>query len=106
MSVATSKPLSGGPNALGTTGEDAAAYLVAPLGWAAVVFLFAWFVMSGLFVVNRSVGRLALRASGWAVLVACAATAADWAGPKLPAGAVAGRGPIVTVARVASWCTA
>ena len=92
MSVATSKPLSGGPNALGTTGEDAAAYLVAPLGWAAVVFLFAWFVMSGLFVVNRSVGRLALRASGWAVLVACAATAADWAGPKLPAGAVAGRG--------------
>lgn len=92
VAVATSRPLTGGPNALGTTGEEAAGYLVAPLGWAAAVFLFAWFVLAGLFVVNRKWPRLAVRSCGWAVLVVCAAVAADWLGHKLPNAAVAGRG--------------
>ena len=92
VAVATCKPLTGGPNALGSAGEAAAASLVAPLGWAAAAFLFAWFVLSGLFVVHRKWGRVAVRLSGWAVLVGCSAVAADWMGPQLPSASVEGRG--------------
>jgi S-DNA-T family DNA segregation ATPase FtsK/SpoIIIE len=90
--VASYRPLSGSANWLGDIGDDAAALLVEPLGWAAAVFLAGWFVVAGLLVVNRSPARLAARVTGWAVLVACAAVAADWFGAELPRASAAGRG--------------
>src|SRR5262245_49349164 len=86
--VGTYAPLAGGPNVLGTLGDDLAELVVDPLGWAAVVFLAGWFVLAGLLVLTRNPARLAARFGGWAVLVACAAVTADGLGPKLPAVAV------------------
>src|SRR5437868_2075856 len=90
--VASYRPLSGGSNLLGGYGDDAARLLVDPLGWATVVLLAGWFVVGGLLVVTRSPVRLSLRGGGWLILVGCAAVAADWFGPQLPAVSVAGRG--------------
>jgi len=90
--VASYRPLSGGANWLGYPGDDAAALLVDPLGWAVGVFLAGWFVLAGLLVVNRSPVRLAVRAAGWAVLVGCAAVAFDWFAADLPRASAAGRG--------------
>jgi S-DNA-T family DNA segregation ATPase FtsK/SpoIIIE len=90
--VGSHRPISGGPNLLGGYGDDAARLLLDPLGWAAVVFLAAWFVLAGRMVVTRSPGRLSMRLAGWLVLVGCAAVAADWLGPQLAAVSVAGRG--------------
>jgi S-DNA-T family DNA segregation ATPase FtsK/SpoIIIE len=90
--VASCRPLSGGANWLGEPGDDAAALLVEPLGWAATVFLAGWFVLAGLMVANRSPRRLAVRVAGWAVLVACAAVAVDWFAAGLPQASAAGRG--------------
>jgi S-DNA-T family DNA segregation ATPase FtsK/SpoIIIE len=90
--VGSYRPLSGGPNLLGGYGDDVARLLVDPLGWAAVVFLAGWFVVAGLVVVTRSPARLSIRSAGWLVLVGCAAVAADWFGPQLPAVSIAGRG--------------
>src|SRR5690242_21933287 len=66
--VASYRPLSGGANWLGGPGDDAAALLVEPLGWAVAAFLAGWFALVGLLVVNRSPARLAVRVLGWAVL--------------------------------------
>jgi S-DNA-T family DNA segregation ATPase FtsK/SpoIIIE len=90
--VASYRPLSGRANLFGGYGDDAAHLLVDPLGWAAVVFLAGWFVLAGLLVVTRSPARIALRSAGWLTLVGCAAVAADWFGPQLPAVSAAGRG--------------
>jgi S-DNA-T family DNA segregation ATPase FtsK/SpoIIIE len=93
--VGSCRALAGGPNLLGGPGEFVAELLVEPLGWAAAVFLAAWFVLAGLLVVNRSWGRFAVRAAGWVVLVGCAAAAADGMTKTLPTAAVAGRGGAV-----------
>lgn len=81
-----------GTDVLGGVGRDVAELLVEPLGWAAVVFLAAWFAFAGLVVFTRNPVRLATRFTGWAVLVACAAVVADRLGSALPVIAVAGRG--------------
>lgn len=92
VAVGSGRPFTGGPNLLGSAGEKVAAFVIDPLGWAAVVFLAGWFAVVGLLVVNRSWPRVAVRVIGWAVLTATAAVVADWVGAKLPAAAVAGRG--------------
>src|SRR5262245_51602870 len=90
--VATYRPLSGSTNLFGEPGDEAAALVVDPLGWAVVVFLTAWFILTGLLVVNRSPVRFGVRFAGWATLVTCAAVAVDWFGNGLPQASVAGRG--------------
>src|SRR5436305_1071495 len=78
VAVGSSRALFGGPNLLADAGELIAAFLVEPLGWAALVFLTGWFAVVGLLVVSRNPGRVALRIAGWLVLCVCAAVAADW----------------------------
>jgi len=90
--VTSYRPLTGSENLLGEFGDDAAAMLVNALGWASAVFLTAWFVLTGLLVVNRSPVRFTARLLGWAMLTACAATAADWFDVGLPQASAAGRG--------------
>ncbi|MFO0823925.1 MAG: hypothetical protein U0792_12585 [Gemmataceae bacterium] len=85
-------PLSGSENVLGSTGDQAAAMLVDVLGWGVVVFLVGWFVLAGLFVVNRSPLRLTVRLLGWSTLTACAAAGADWFGEGLAHASASGRG--------------
>lgn len=90
--VATYRPLSGTANLFGEFGDRAAAVLVNALGWGAAVFLASWFVLAGLLVVSRSPVRLIVRLTGWAVLTACAALAADWFDSGLAQVAAAGKG--------------
>jgi S-DNA-T family DNA segregation ATPase FtsK/SpoIIIE len=90
--VATYRPLAGGTGLLGALGDDAAALVVDPLGWAVAVFLAGWFALAGLLVVNRSPARFGTRVIGWAILTTCAAVAADWFGAGLSQASVAGRG--------------
>jgi S-DNA-T family DNA segregation ATPase FtsK/SpoIIIE len=90
--VGTGQALAGGPNLLGTPGDEAAAFLVEPLGWAAVVFLAGWFAVAGLLILTRRPLRVGARILGWAILTACAAVASDWSGSRLPPVAVAGPG--------------
>lgn len=90
--VGTGQALAGGPNLLGTPGDEAAAFLVEPLGWAAVVFLAGWFAVAGLLILTRRPLRVGARILGWAILAACAAVVSDWSGSRLPPVAVAGPG--------------
>jgi DNA segregation ATPase FtsK/SpoIIIE, S-DNA-T family len=92
VAVGSYRPLAGTENVLGGMGDEAAALLVDPLGWAVAVFLAGWFVLTGLLVVTRSPVRLAARLLGWMVLTACAAVAVDWFGAGLPQASAAGRG--------------
>jgi S-DNA-T family DNA segregation ATPase FtsK/SpoIIIE len=90
--IASYRPLTGGANWLGELGDDAAALVVEPLGWAAGVFLTGWFVLAGLMVVDRSPRRLAVRSLGWTTLTTCAAVAVDWFAAGMPQASAAGRG--------------
>jgi S-DNA-T family DNA segregation ATPase FtsK/SpoIIIE len=92
VAVATSRPFTGGTNAFGKWGEQAASWLVEPLGFGAVVFLAGWFALASLFVVSRKFGRLTLRLAGWSALTIVASVGVDWFGAGLKAPAVAGRG--------------
>ena len=92
IAVGSSRALTGGVNPLGVQGEAAAAWLLEPLGWAACVLLLGWFVVAGILVVNRTPGRLALRAFGWCVATTVAAVGVDWFGSGLRLPSVAGRG--------------
>jgi len=99
--VGTARALFGGPNVFGGVGDRAAAYLVDPLGWAALVFLAGWLAVAGLLVVTRSPPRVAARLGGWGLLTLAAACAADWSGSKLSPVSVAGPGGAVgALARV------
>src|SRR6266542_6493132 len=93
--VASSRPFAGGSNAFGTWGEQAASWLVEPLGWAAMVLLAGWFALVALLVTSRKPGRLALRLGGWSVLTVVAAVGVDWFGRGLKSPSVAGRGGAV-----------
>jgi S-DNA-T family DNA segregation ATPase FtsK/SpoIIIE len=90
--LGTHPPVGGESNLLGAPGDDAAELVIDPLGWAAAALLVAWFALTGVLVASRNWGRFAVRFTGWVVVVACAAVAADRLGPHLPAVAVAGRG--------------
>ena len=90
--VVSYRPIAGAASLFGALGDDVAALLVDPFGWAVLVFLAGWFVLTGLLVVNRSPARIGFRFAGWAVLTTCAATAIDWFGAALPPPSVAGRG--------------
>ena len=92
VALASSRALTGEPNVFGSWGERAAGLLVEPLGWGAVALLAGWFAVAGVLVVNRRVGRVALRLAGWGVLTVVAAVGVDWFGAGLPSPAVAGRG--------------
>jgi len=91
VAIASYPPL-GGDNSLGQTGNDLAAMLVEPLGWASGVFLAGWFVLAGLLVVNRGPARIATRLLGWVVLTASTAVAVDWFGAGMGHASAAGRG--------------
>ncbi|HEV3439574.1 MAG TPA: DNA translocase FtsK 4TM domain-containing protein, partial [Gemmata sp.] len=90
--IGWSQPISGSPNPFGEMGDWVAGLVVDPLGWAATVFLTAWFVLTGLLVVTRSPVRIAVRFLGWAILIVCGAVAVDWWGAGLPQVSSAGRG--------------
>ena len=90
--VGSARGIGGVPNVFGTWGGRAAAWLVEPLGWAALVLLAGWFAFATLLVVNRSPGRLLLRLAGWSLLTVCAAVGVDWFGAGLTSPSVAGRG--------------
>ncbi len=90
VAVGTGRALTPGPNALGDAGDQLAAFLVEPLGWAAPALLVGWFAVAALLVVTRNPLRVSVRVTGWALL---ALTAAAWAdGAKLAPVAVAGPG--------------
>ncbi len=91
-SVASYRPLTGTDNWLGPVGDDVAVLLVDPLGWGVAVFLAGWFAWTGLFVVNRSPGLLAVRLLGWVLLTLTAVVAIDWYGGGLAYPALAGPG--------------
>src|SRR5579883_515281 len=88
----SARALSGEPNLFGSWGDRAAALLIEPLGWAAIVLLAGWFTLAGLLVVSRAPGRLLLRFIGWGVLTVVAAVGVDWFGAGLASPSVAGRG--------------
>jgi S-DNA-T family DNA segregation ATPase FtsK/SpoIIIE len=90
--VGSSRAISGGPNVFGAWGDRAAALVLEPFGWAALALLAGWFTLTGLLVVNRTPGRLLLRAAGWCVLTVVAAVGVDWFGAGLPSPSLAGRG--------------
>jgi S-DNA-T family DNA segregation ATPase FtsK/SpoIIIE len=90
--VGSSRKLGWGPNWFGAWGEDAAEWLLDPLGWAALALLAGWFAIAGLLVVNRSPLNLLLRLAGWVVLTVVVAVGVDWFGSGMPSPAVAGRG--------------
>jgi S-DNA-T family DNA segregation ATPase FtsK/SpoIIIE len=92
VAVGTAKGLGAGPNAFGPWGDRAAAWLLEPVGWAAVVLLAGWFALAALLVRNRAPLRLAVRTSGWCFATATAAVGADWFGRGLTLPSVAGRG--------------
>jgi S-DNA-T family DNA segregation ATPase FtsK/SpoIIIE len=91
-SIAWSRPITGNPNPFGELGDHVASLVVDPLGWAVVVFQFAWFILTGLLIMRRSPLRIAGRALGWTILVAWAAVALDWWGAGLRQVSAAGRG--------------
>lgn len=90
VAVGTGRAVTPGPNALGAFGDQLAALVVEPLGWAAPVFLAGWFAVAGLLVVSRNPLRLAVRLAGWMALTLAAAAFAD--GAKLRPVAVGGPG--------------
>ncbi|AWM41846.1 DNA translocase FtsK [Gemmata obscuriglobus] len=90
--VGTARPLKAGPNAFGTWGDDAAALLLEPLGWAAFVLLAGWFAVTALLIANRTPTRLAVRVFGWCAVTTVAAMGVDWFGQGLAPPSVAGRG--------------
>jgi S-DNA-T family DNA segregation ATPase FtsK/SpoIIIE len=86
------RPVYGGSNPLGETGDWVATLVVDPLGWAVTIFIAAWFILAGLLVATRSPLRITVRFLGWAVLVTWSAVAVDWWGKGLPQISAAGRG--------------
>lgn len=90
--LGSTRALSGEPNLFGAWGDRAAALLIEPLGWAAIVLLTGWFTLAGLLVVSRSLGRFLVRFLGWCVLTLVAAVGVDWFGAGLASLSVAGRG--------------
>jgi S-DNA-T family DNA segregation ATPase FtsK/SpoIIIE len=91
-SVASYRPLTGTDNWLGPVGDELAVLLVDPLGWGVAVFLAGWFAWTGLFVVNRAPGLLAVRLLGWVILTLSAVVAVDWYGGGLARPSLAGPG--------------
>ena len=59
--VVTYRPIARAASLFGALGDDVAALLVDPFGWAALAFLAGWFVLTGLLVVNRSPARVGVR---------------------------------------------
>lgn len=88
----TARGLKAGPNVFGPWGDSAAALLLEPLGWAALVLLAGWFALTALLVANRTPVRLAVRVLGWCVATTVAAVGLDWFGQGLVSPSVAGRG--------------
>src|ERR1700722_15956355 len=78
VAVGCFTPISGSANPFGESGDWIAALVVDALGWAVIVFVAAWFVLSGLLVVTRSPLRIACRFLGWAILISWATAAVDW----------------------------
>ena len=92
VAVGSARTITSGPNLFGTWGEYVAAWLLEPLGWAAVVLLAGWFAVVALLVIRRTPGRLAVRVVGWCVVTAVSAVGVDWFGGGLASPSVAGRG--------------
>jgi S-DNA-T family DNA segregation ATPase FtsK/SpoIIIE len=92
VAIGWSRHISGSSNPFEEVGDWVAALVIDPLGWASILFLAAWFVLTGLLVVTRSPLRITVRFLGWAILIASGAVAADWWGFGLPQVSAAGRG--------------
>ncbi len=92
VAVGSAHALTGGSNLFGAWGEEAAGWLLEPLGWASFVLLAGWFAVVALLVARRTPGRFVVRVVGWCVVTTSAAVGVDWFGIGLPAPSVAGRG--------------
>jgi S-DNA-T family DNA segregation ATPase FtsK/SpoIIIE len=78
--LATHPPLTGFASGINPAVDRLAGRVTNALGFAAVVGLAGWCVVTVLYVARRGWGRLAVRSLGWVVLTGCAAAAADFAG--------------------------
>jgi S-DNA-T family DNA segregation ATPase FtsK/SpoIIIE len=79
-------------NMLGRVGAWLAAALFSGLGIAVYVFLASWFVLVILLYLRKAFGKWARRLLGWALLLPCAAFAANYLGPALVNGPPSGGG--------------
>src|SRR5438105_9214157 len=79
-------------NLLGPAGAWLARALWDTLGNAVHVLLASWFVLVLMLLLRRRMLTWSLRLAGWLLLLPCAAVAADWAGPDLVGGPLAGSG--------------
>jgi DNA segregation ATPase FtsK/SpoIIIE, S-DNA-T family len=77
-------------NMLGSVGAGLTAALFDGLGSAAYVFLASWFVLVVLLYLRKAFGKWARRLLGWALLLPCAALAADYLGPDWANGPAGG----------------
>jgi S-DNA-T family DNA segregation ATPase FtsK/SpoIIIE len=78
--LATHPPLTGFASGISPAVDRLGGRVTNALGFAAVVGLAGWCVVTVLYVARRGWGRLAVRSLGWIVLTGCAAVAADFAG--------------------------
>jgi S-DNA-T family DNA segregation ATPase FtsK/SpoIIIE len=79
-------------NLFGEPGDWLAGELYQALGSAVYVLLAAWFVLVLLLLMRKSWRTWARRLAGWIILVPCAAIGADYLGPTLLGGPLAGSG--------------
>jgi S-DNA-T family DNA segregation ATPase FtsK/SpoIIIE len=79
-------------NFLGPPGAWLAESLFGTFGVAVYVLMTSWFVMVVLLFLRRSLLTWSLRLVGWLLLIPCAAAAADYFGPAVLPGSLAGSG--------------
>src|SRR5262249_20186972 len=79
-------------NLLGPPGAWLAGELFDALGIAVYVLLAGWLVLVLMRLASQRFRLWLVRASGWLILLPCAALAADWLGPDLLTGPIIGSG--------------
>ena len=80
------------PQPLGELGYELRSGLINPLGAAVYVFVTGWIVVAVAMLRGRKWPAWSRRATGWLLLTATAAVAADWIGPGRLGGPVTGSG--------------
>jgi DNA segregation ATPase FtsK/SpoIIIE, S-DNA-T family len=80
------------PQPLGDIGDDLRSSLIDALGAAVVVLLFGSIVVSVSLLRRRRISVSLMRTTGWVILTAGVAVAADWVGPERIPGPVVGSG--------------